>query len=63
MESIIFPQGHNPGKMILFISKFLHLVHFMIQINYYRSNSVRTATSFKILNNVAVYILLDLFEL
>jgi hypothetical protein len=32
----------------------------MVQIKYHRSNSVQTATSFKILNDKAVYISLDL---
>jgi hypothetical protein len=31
----------------------------MVQIKCYRSNNVQTVTSFKILNNVAVCILLD----
>ena len=35
-------------------------LHFMVQIKYHRFNSVQTATSFKILNDKAVYILLDL---
>ncbi len=32
----------------------------MVQIKYYGSNSVQTATSFKILNDVAICILLNL---
>ena len=35
-------------------------LHLMVQIKYHRSNSVQTATSFKILNDKAVYISLDL---
>ena len=35
-------------------------VHFMVQILSHRSNSVYTAMSFKILNDVVVFTLLDL---
>ena len=35
-------------------------LHFMVQIKYYRSNNIQTATSLKILNDKAVYISLDL---
>ena len=35
-------------------------IYFMVQILSYGSNSIHTVTSFKILNDVAVYILIDL---
>jgi hypothetical protein len=35
-------------------------VHFVVEIKYYRSNSVQTATLFKNLNDVSVCKLLDL---
>ena len=37
-------------------------LHFMVQIKYHRSNSVQIAMSFKILNDNAVYISLDLWN-
>ena len=37
----------------------LYLINFMVQIKYNRFNSEQTVTSFKIFNDVAVYILLD----
>ena len=43
---------------ILFILNKMERIHFIIQIKYYRSNSVQTATLFK--NDVAVCTLLDL---
>ena len=44
----------------IFILKFIHLVHFMIQIKYYKYNSVQTIMLSKNLNDVTMYILLDL---
>ena len=35
----------------------------MVNIKYHRSNSVQSATLFKILNNKAVYISLDLWNI
>jgi hypothetical protein len=35
-------------------------LHFMIQILFYKSNDIYTALSFKILNDMAICILLDL---
>ena len=47
---------------ILSIWNKMESLHFMVQIKYYRSNSVQTATLFKILNDKAVYISLDLWN-
>ena len=35
-------------------------VHFMVQILFHKSNGIQSVLSFKILNEVAVYILLDM---
>ena len=35
-------------------------VHFIVQILFHKSNDIQTALSFKILNDVAICILLDL---
>jgi hypothetical protein len=43
-----------------FISKYPYLVDFMILILFLKFNSIYTVTSFKILNDMIVYILLDL---
>jgi hypothetical protein len=45
---------------IFFISKYPYLVDFMILILFLKFNSIYTVTSFKILNDMTVYILLDL---
>ena len=52
----------NSRNRILSLSNEIEIVYFMIQIKYYRSNSVQTTTSFKILNNVAAYTLLDTWD-
>ena len=46
-------------KMILFVSSGMEGVHFIFLIKYYRFNSVHTITSFKILNDLVFYKLLD----
>ena len=53
-------ESYIGEERIIFISKSFYLVHFMIQFKYYRSNNVQTVTSFKILNDVTMFILLDL---
>ena len=35
-------------------------IHFMVKIIFYGSKSVHTVTSFKILNDITIYITLDL---
>ena len=47
---------------ILSIWNKMESLHFMVQIKYHRSNSVQTATSFKILNDKAISISLDLWN-
>ena len=44
---------------ILSISFKMESLYLKVQIKYYRSNGVQTATSFKFLNDVAVCTLLD----
>jgi hypothetical protein len=54
---------HVEGIIILDMSRGIGsspFVHFMVQILSHESNNVYTARSFKILNDVAVYTLLDL---
>ena len=53
---------YTPRIRIISIWNKMESLHFMIQIKYHRSNSVQTATSFKILNDKAVYISLDLWN-
>ena len=62
---IIEAQDTSPwyGNKILFISKSLNLAHLMVQISFHGSNSKHIATSFKILNDVAVCTRLDLYNI
>ena len=57
MKAAYVAQYYEIG--ILFLWNEMVRVYFMVQIKYYRSNNVQTVTSFKILNDVAVYTLLD----
>ena len=47
---------------ILSIWNKMESLYFMVQIKYHKLNSVQTITSFKILNDKAVYISLDLWN-
>ena len=50
----------NLGNRISPFEIKMESLNFMLQIKYYRSNSVQTITLFKILNDKTVYISLDL---
>ncbi len=47
------------GKVTLYIWNEMEIVHFILQIKYYKSNTIQITTSFKIQNFVADYTLLD----
>ena len=63
--SCFFPHSTHPSLhriRIFSIWNKMESLHFMVQIKYHKFNSVQTTTSFKILNDKAVYISLDLWN-
>ena len=56
----LFPHYSSTWKKNILISNYVHLVYFMIQINFYKSKVVLNVMTFKILINLITSTLLDL---